>query len=333
MRIFLISIFFLTLTSCSVSESRKPSSFHVSNYSKDGVHFVEVDLLLTKSTPRVQIPEFQIHSIDFGTSKVMLNVEHKNNVSCYNGLRGKTFTSCSLNRDEASLIKLIYSFVGLKSFPVHEISWKEEIVKSHFSQKDIFRSKILKKVNEGRGLFLSEKLFLLKEYGDVEEVELVFPRRKTIKFSEEKPDLILVENLSSNLVHRDFGSIPLAGLMKADFLEDSFYVNKLYPFEFFCKRKDKLHKLDQDMILVEDIKEKDKLMCMVNTRLKSVFSRSKVKGAINFSVKSLNIESSFEELRSGEKEASTKLQTVIESIDKQNIDIIYNGLLKLKASK
>lgn len=333
MRILLISIFAFTLFSCSVSKLRKPSSMQISSYEEDGTYFVELDLVLTKARKRVDFPDLKIKSIDYSESKLSFDVYHNEDISCYDGLRGNQIVSCALNSNKSSVVKLVYSFKKTVLFPVHEVSWKEQSIKSKFSNNEILKSKILKKMNAGRGLFLPEKLLLLKEYAQVESVDLSFPRKKNLRFDNDLPEMISIDSFGSSLKHKTLGEIPIKGLMKSDFLGDRFYAEDLNPFEFFCKSKNEIYGIDQDMIVIESIESKQKITCLFNNKYKKIFSRVNVKGSTKFSIRYLYLDQAFEKLKAEHVLMEGKLKKFISSIDKSNIDIIQDALMKLQLSK
>lgn len=333
MKIQLIFIFLLTFISCSITGSRKPSSSHISNYERNGVHFIEINLLLTKFRRRLDIPYFKIRSVDYTDSNVKLNVKHSENINCYNGLNGDLVTSCSLKGNSPSVLKLIYSFEKNKSFPVHEVSWRKGCIKNNFSHKEILQSKIFQKMKLKKGLFLSEKLFLIGEFADAERVDLMYPRRKTFKFDTMKSELIVIDNFKSNLSHSEYGPIEVEGLAKSNFLNDRFHNSKLNPYEFSCRTKKQNYRLDEGIILFENVKAKERVTCSFNSRLRKIFERLNVKGNLEFSIKHLDLEKTFEILENNQQKMLSKLELILSKIDQENIDNIYDGLLKLEEFK
>ena len=70
--------------------------------------------------------------------------------------------------------------------------------------------------------------------------------------------------------------------------------HQLNPFEFYCRTKKENYRVDQEIILFEDIKAKERVTCSFNSKIKKIFERVKVKGNLEFSIRHLDLDKSFE---------------------------------------
>lgn len=330
-----ISYLFLIIIicACSVFNKRSPSSANnLFSYQKNGLNFVELNVELSDLKNRILVPKFTLNSTGHDEEVAELRITHESTVECQYDNQSEIKAMCTLVSGTRGKIKIVYSFSEYETFPIYEVDWASNKIKSKFSNIDIIKSKIHRKANRNRdlnSLFLNEKVSLLNIMGKEQKIKLNFTKKKNIRIDDTKMDVISIKNITSDIVHKTLGQIPINGVDRKSLPDDSFENENLNAYEFYCEANDESYLLEDEMILVQD--HNGKVKCHFNDRIRGVFGRYYARGNVHFSVISLDIEEAVLELENSENLNNQKLKEIINKINEDNINYVFNKLSKIQS--